>query len=142
MFDKYREIQARKADENDESGFTLIELLIVIVVLGILAAVVVFALGSVTGQSAQSACNADGKTVATAIAAYQADNPATTVTQTLLTQAPSSTDVGGPFLQSWPNNAGANYTFSIVSGVLNVAFSNPTVAAAPYTAALCTANAT
>ena len=55
MFEKYREIQARKADENDESGFTLIELLIVIVVLGILAAVVVFAL-EVTGHRPECRC--------------------------------------------------------------------------------------
>jgi prepilin-type N-terminal cleavage/methylation domain-containing protein len=133
MFEKYREIQRRKAaGDLDESGFTLIELLIVIVVLGILAAVVVFSLGSVTTQSAVSACNADGKTVATAIAAFQADNPGVTVTSTLLTQAPTTGDVGGPFLQSFPSNPGTNYTFSIVAGVLDVAFTSPTVAAATW----------
>jgi len=45
--------------------FTLIELLIVIVVLGILAAVVIFALGGITGKSAVASCQADGATIST-----------------------------------------------------------------------------
>jgi general secretion pathway protein G len=69
--EKHRELQARRAEEGFD-GFTLIELLIVIVVLGILAAVVVFALGGVTGQSKQAACNADAKSVEVAAEAYHA----------------------------------------------------------------------
>ena len=74
MIEHYRKIQLRRGAEGEisESGFTLIELLIVIVVLGILAAVVIFALGGVTAQSAQSSCNADAKTVQVAIEAYNA----------------------------------------------------------------------
>lgn len=104
MFEKFREIQARKADENDESGFTLIELLIVIVVLGILAAVVVFALGSVTGQSAVSACNADAKTVETAVAAYNANNGTPLAAGAAGQTALLGSANGGPYLQSWPSN--------------------------------------
>jgi prepilin-type N-terminal cleavage/methylation domain-containing protein len=63
----------RQAGEID--GFTLIELLIVIVVLGILAAVVIFALGGITGKSALASCQADGATVSTALAAFNAQNP-------------------------------------------------------------------
>jgi len=113
MMQRYREIQRQKAAGEREEGFTLIELLIVIVVLGILAAVVVFALGGVTGQSAQSACNADAKTVETAVAAYEADGNAASALTTaagpgLLTSTSASV-TGSPFLQSWPNNA-AHYT--------------------------------
>jgi prepilin-type N-terminal cleavage/methylation domain-containing protein len=114
MMQRYREIQRQKAAGEREEGFTLIELLIVIVVLGILAAVVVFALGGVTGQSAQSACNADAKTVATAIAAYQADgNALSGLTQSALTTKAAAV-TGSPFLQSWPSNAG-HYTISLDS---------------------------
>ncbi len=128
MKNSYRRIkQRRAAGETDSSGFTLIELLIVIVVLGILAGVVVFALGGVTGQSAVAACKADGTTVETAIAAFQTDNPNSTtapLTQANLLAQPTTSVVGGPFLQSWPAND-SHYTLAITSGKLM--FSSPTV---------------
>ena len=76
MISHLKSLRARKEEENQE-GFTLIELLIVIVVLGILAAVVVFALGGVTGNAKASACNADAKTIQTAVYAYDASPPST-----------------------------------------------------------------
>jgi general secretion pathway protein G len=108
MISTLKKLQDRKAAQEIEGGFTLIELLIVIVVLGILAAVVVFSLGSVTSKSAVSACQADGATVNTAMAAYNANNGSYPTSSTELLASAS----GGPYLQSWPNNP-SHYYFAI-----------------------------
>jgi general secretion pathway protein G len=110
MISTLKKLQDKKATQESNGGFTLIELLIVIVVLGILAAVVVFSLGSVTSKSAVSACQADGATINTAMAAYNANNGNYPTTQGALTGAAN----GGPYLQSWPANY-AHYTFGLDS---------------------------
>lgn len=85
----------RQTRWSDDDGFTLIELLIVIVVLGILAAVVVFALGSVTGNAKASACNADAKTLVTAVQAYDAHDAPVGIT-TEATTGPGAITPGDP----------------------------------------------
>jgi prepilin-type N-terminal cleavage/methylation domain-containing protein len=125
----------RSSSESGDAGFTLIELLIVIVVLGILAAIVVFALSGVTGKSTTAACQSDAKTVGVGVAALQAENPTQWQTNTsgtwqanLTGNSNSVTNVGAPFLQSWPTGNKASYTI-IVAGTGGAAITGTTTKA-------------
>jgi prepilin-type N-terminal cleavage/methylation domain-containing protein len=140
LYERHREFQQRRAE--GEFGFTLIELLIVIVVLAILAATVIFALGGITGSSAQAACDSDAKSVEVAVEAYKnfpgnGDNwpaaaaitgvtygappalpggaaPSGVATNTALT---GNTN-GGPFLRTYPstNNSSHYYIANDAAG--------------------------
>jgi general secretion pathway protein G len=96
-----------RAARKEESGFTLIELLIVVIVLGVLAAIVLFALGTFTKDSAAAACETDGKQVETANTAYFAKNNANGSIAQL---------VSAGYLKSAPKTD--NYTIAIASGVV------------------------
>jgi general secretion pathway protein G len=92
-----------------EGGFTRIELLIVIVILGILAAIVVFAVGGVTKQGNNAACNSDYKSVETAEEAYFAQNGSYTTLSGL---------VGATLLRETPSSAKYTITVSASTGVV------------------------
>ncbi len=107
----------RLTGDSEETGFTLIEIIIVIVVLGILAAVVVFALGGVTGQGATSACNADAKTVQVALAAYEQQSGVVPTAVTAITTTGAGDGYLVPaYVQTCPSNSGTNYAISISAG--------------------------
>ena len=113
----------------DEVGFTLFEILIVIVVLGILAAIVVYDLGGIGSKGAVASCEADGSTVSSALSDFNTQNPTlfTNVQGTVVAgvqQEPASyttataqallesNTLGGPWVQSWPNNY-PHYAFQL-----------------------------
>jgi prepilin-type N-terminal cleavage/methylation domain-containing protein len=109
----------RMVAKRNEGGFTLIELLIVIIILAILAAIVVFAVGSTNTNAIASSCNADAKSVETAMEAYRAQvgsypAPASASSVLLTSQNVSVNGVNetvGPWLKEWPSTN--NYTISV-----------------------------
>jgi type II secretion system protein G len=117
-----KRLRRRREELEDEGGFTLIELLIVIVILGILAAIVVFAVQNLTGQSATAACQAEYKTVETALESYKAQMGQYPTTFDALTSTASGAVGGGtagPWLKdSVPTNStdNSNYWFSLDAG--------------------------
>ncbi|GIH05536.1 hypothetical protein Rhe02_36030 [Rhizocola hellebori] len=95
-------LQRLRAARKNQNGFTLIELLIVIVILGVLAGVVVLAVSGINDRGVTAACDADKRTVMTAVEAYFAEKSAypagatdaarlgALVTEDFLKEAPSN----------------------------------------------------
>lgn len=146
MFTQLKALQDRRAQEGEE-GFTLIELLIVIVVLGILAAVVVFALGSVTGNAKASACNANAKTIQTAVSAFDAYPPSNCsgVTCTIGVEvsgtAAGDITLGTPSTYSTGTQAEKLWNFTGPSGYTQVLTTWPQTSSDGYALSLSTATA-
>ncbi len=95
--------------EKKDRGFTLVELLIVIVILGILATVTVFAVRGITDRGKASTCQADKKTLETAVEAYWAQtgaNPseADLVTAKLLVSVSPNYDVAAGVISPQAGN--------------------------------------
>jgi len=57
-----------------QQGFTLIELLVVVTILGVLAAIVTLSLVGLTTNASVQSCNAEYRTVQSALDAYMANN--------------------------------------------------------------------
>jgi prepilin-type N-terminal cleavage/methylation domain-containing protein len=130
VFERYREIQMRRAEgESSERGFTLIELLIVIVVLGILAAIVIFSLTGVTGQSKAAACTSDGKSIEIAADAYSAATGGYPTSTGVLVGTGTGTQ--SSYLQSWPTSTDFTFTLDATNNTVDVAAG--TNAATAYT---------
>jgi len=114
--DTAQNVLQRMVAKRDEGGFTLIELLIVIIILAILAAIVVFAVGSTNKNAIASSCNADAKSVETALEAYKAQTGSYPTDWSSLTSGPVTTTINGvaetigPWLKELP--ASNNYTIS------------------------------
>jgi prepilin-type N-terminal cleavage/methylation domain-containing protein len=96
-----------------QQGFTLIELLIVIAILGILAAVVVFAVGNVTDNADEKACDIEYRTIKTAVQAYKANdiNGDFPVSLAVLSNGTSEA-----FLEEEPD--AARFTYNASTGVV------------------------
>ena len=58
--------RAMEKKRSGEGGFTLVELLIVIVILGILAAIVVLAIGGLSGSAQTASCKSGAHTIESA----------------------------------------------------------------------------
>lgn len=113
----------RGSFRESSDGFTLIELLIVIVILGILSGIVVFAVASLSGTSAQAACKADYKSVEVAVESYKSQEglyptagshgvTGTDGVAALLVKDTTVTPNLGPWLRDQPTN-GHHYRIEV-----------------------------
>ena len=129
-------ILQRMVAKRDQGGFTLIELLIVIIILAILAAIVVFAVGSTNSNAIASSCNADAKSVETAMEAYKAQlttypGSIGALTSSTVATVNGVTETVGPWLKEAPSSA--NYIISLdAAAPCRWPGPNGTPAAAPY----------
>ncbi len=118
----YGWFQENLRGKKGQKGFTLIELLVVVTILGILAAIVTLSLVGLTSNATSQSCNAEYKTVQSALDAYMAANNLTQLPkgdQTAFTNdmANGTVSTGGnlqngsvPLFVSNPSGTSPNYT--------------------------------
>jgi len=97
-----------------QQGFTLIELLVVVTILGILAAIVTLSLVGLTTNASVQSCNAEYRTVQSALDAYMANNNYATLpkgAQGSFTNDMTGTAGGNvPLYNATPTANSPNYT--------------------------------
>ena len=95
-----------------QQGFTLIELLVVVTILGILAGIVTLSLVGLTTHANVQACNAEYKTVQSALDAYMADNQLSPSLAALPAPGAPTNDMTTPvpLYNAAPSATSPNYT--------------------------------
>jgi prepilin-type N-terminal cleavage/methylation domain-containing protein len=107
-------IETPVATGGKDKGFTLIELLIVIVILGVLATVTVFAVRGVTSRGEKSSCQADYKTIETAIETWHAESANQRADTAPLNVASMQDLVDSEFIRTASNKYDINATGAII----------------------------
>lgn len=120
-----------------DDGFTLVELMIIMLILAILASIIVFAVQSLEGSTAASACLSDYKTIETAQETYrgQVGVSADSFADLLGTAVGLTGQEVGPWLKEAPSTThgyviGFDPTAGPKFGDITVASTNPVHAAA------------
>lgn len=70
---------ATTTQREHDGGWTLIELLLVVLILGILSSVVVFGIGGMRAEASNAGCDADNRSLGTAVESYFAETGGTTI---------------------------------------------------------------
>jgi hypothetical protein len=103
------------------------EILFYVLAVGIISGIIALSLSSVITNTAIAACEADGSTLQTGMASFQAENPTATVSGTatgtgnlFVNDTTPVVTKGAPFITAWPVNS-THYVYTIVSSQLNLA---------------------
>jgi hypothetical protein len=115
-----------KEDALDQGG-VIMEILFYVLAVGIISGIIALSLSSVITNTAIAACEADGSTLQTGMASFQAENPTATVSGTatgtgnlFVNDTTPVVTKGAPFITAWPVNS-THYVYTIVSSQLNLA---------------------
>lgn len=107
----------------NRKGFTLVELMVVVVIIGILVAIAVPVYNSVTDSANKKAVEANLRTIDGAIMQHLATGQA---------GAPTSTNLVGTFLQSWPTGPAGVKEYTVAGAGTSA---DPYIAKVEFTAA-------